>query len=260
MIHILSLLFLLVTVLFAQKAPVYNIHGFSPKLDANMSLFLGKWRNDTIGPIRDGKYGNVIVNVPSGTKTIALTFDDSPDEKITGMVLDILKEKKVQAAFFMIGSPMNDLNATAVKRASDEGHLVLNHTFTHPHLSKLTSEQIKSELDRCSVRIEEITGHYPLLVRPPYGDLDPKVAETIRVSGYQAILWSLDSLDWAVKIPDEITDNILTQVRRGDIILMHASVSNHATVESLRNTIDRLRGEGYRFERLDRLLGIPAYR
>lgn len=250
----------LLATLFAQNADVYDIHGFSPKLDANMSLFLGKWRHDTIAPIREGKYGDVIVNAPSGTKTVALTFDDSPDEHTTGMVLDILKEKKVQAAFFMIGSPMNDLNATAVKRASEEGHLVLNHTYNHPHLTRLSPEQIKTELERCSARIEEITGHYPLLVRPPYGDMDAKVADTIRSSGYRSILWSLDSLDWAVKIPYEITDNILTQVRDGDIILMHASVSNRATAASLRESIDRLREAGYRFERLDRLLGIPAYR
>ena len=160
----------------------------------------------------------------------------------------------------MIGSPMNDHNATITKRASDEGHLVLNHSFTHPHFTKLTHQKIQQELNDTSQKIESITGNYPLLFRPPYGSINQQVMESINASGYTTILWSLDSLDWAVKEKDAITDNVLTHVKNGDIILMHSSQSNYASVEALPLIIQGLNERGYRFLRVDEMVGVKAYR
>ncbi|MCK9372178.1 MAG: polysaccharide deacetylase family protein [Sulfuricurvum sp.] len=255
-------LFLLLfhSLLFGDTRTIYDIRGASPILDANLTRFLDVWRADTITPIQNGTYSDVIVNGNPERKTIALTFDDSPDENVTNEVLDVLQEHKVQATFFMIGSPMTDINATTVQRASREGHLVLNHSFTHPRFTKLSDEEVFQELNASSSRIQELTGHYPLLIRPPYGSINASVVRTINTHGFTAVLWSLDSLDWAIKEKDPIVENVLTHIRPGDIILMHSGRSNHPTAEALPEIIEKLQQEGYTFVTLSQLMGIAAYR
>lgn len=248
------------TLLFADSHAIYDIRGTSDKLDANLTQFLAAWRDETITPIQNGTYCKVCVNGNPNQKTVALTFDDSPDENVTNEVLDVLKAANIKASFFMIGLPMADINATAVQRASQEGHLILNHSFTHPHFTHLAHEEIIRELNASSSRIQELTGHYPLLTRPPYGSINQSVVNTINTHGFTAVLWSLDSLDWAIKEKDAIIENVTANIRPGDIILMHSGQSNHATAEALPVIIDKLRNDGYTFATIETLLGIKAYR
>lgn len=245
--------------LHAHMDPSYDIVGDSPKLDANLSDFLNQWRINTISSVQNGECTNVVVNGPTASKSVTFTFDDSPDENITFAVLDVLKRYNVKASFFMVGNTMNEINATAVTRASEEGHLVLNHSFSHSRLTKLDCESITHELNTTAKRIHELTGHYPLLMRPPYGSINPEVANTINTQGYTTILWSLDSLDWAIKDEEAIAANVIVNVRPGEIILMHAGRSNTATPAALVKIIETLRTQGYSFQRLDEMLGIKPY-
>lgn len=255
------LLALFQTFLAAATDPLYEIRGESPLLDTNLSQFLHQWREATTAPIAEGNYTNIYLH-GDGTKgkNIALTFDDSPDENNTDKILDILKHYRVKASFFMIASPMQDANTTVTKRAGNEGHLVLNHSFNHPHFTALTSEQIIQELKASSERIQEITGNYPLFFRPPYGSVNQHIIDTINSQGYTTVLWSLDSLDWAMKDKDAIVHNITTHIQPGDIVLMHSSSANHASVEALSEIIEQLQKQGYLFQRLDEILPIKAYR
>lgn len=241
----------------ANSNLIYDIRGSSPLMDANISQFLDKWRTDTITPIQSGLYQNVIVNGDTTKKNISLTFDDAPDENNTYKLLDILNSHGVKAAFFMIGGTMRDSNITVVERTHEDGHLVLNHTFNHPRLSDLTESAIVSQLDKASTRIESITGERPILYRPPYGSINPLVIDTTNAQGLTTILWSLDSLDWTLKDPDAVVENVISHIRNGDIILMHR---NATSVASLEKVIEKLTERGYTFLRLDELLGIKAYR
>lgn len=244
-------------VTFAGTDVIYDIRGHSPLLDANLTGFLDKWRINTITPVQTGLYKNVIVNGDPSRKNIALTFDDAPDENNTRKLLDILHSHHVKAAFFMIGGTMKDSNVSVVQRTNEEGHLVLNHTFNHPRLSDLNESAITYQIDQAATRIEAITGHYPLLYRPPYGSINPLVVDCANAQGMTTLLWSLDSLDWTLKDPDAVVENVLSNIRNGDIILMHR---NPTSVASLERVIDKLREMGYTFLRLDELLGIKAYR
>lgn len=253
-----QLIFLLMMIFqFSFGAEIYDIRGSSPLVDANMSRFLDKWRTDTITPVQNGTYSNVIVNGDPSRKALALTFDDAPDENNTLRLLDILDSRHVKAAFFMIGGTMNDSNISVVERTNREGHLLLNHTFTHPRLSDLNESGVTAQLHQAAVRIEEITGHSPLLYRPPYGSINPLVVNTVNAQGLTTVLWSLDSLDWTLKDPDAVVENVLSHVRNGDIILMHR---NPTSVGALPKMIDTLREKGFSFVRLDEFLGVKAYR
>lgn len=248
------------TLLFADNPIVYDIRGTSLKLDANLTQFLAAWRTDTIAPVQNNTYSNVYVNGNPNQRTVALTFDDSPDENVTGYVLDALKQAGVKASFFMIGSPMEENNISSVQRAFEEGHLVLNHSFTHPRFTQISDEEIIQELNTSSTRIQTLTGHYPLLIRPPYGSISQSVINTINAQGFTTVLWSLDSLDWAIKEKEVIIDNVVTHIRPGDIILMHSGRSNHATAEALPEIIAKLREDGYTFVTVAQMLGVSAYR
>ncbi|MFA6188205.1 MAG: polysaccharide deacetylase family protein [Sulfuricurvum sp.] len=243
--------------LFGDTHTIYDIRGSSRLLDANMTLFLDHWRTTTITPIQHGNYKNVIVNGDTDVKNVTLTFDDAPDENNTYKLLDILKEHEVKAAFFMIGGTMKDDNVSVVKRTFDEGHLVLNHSFNHPRMTDLNVSGMDLQLDRASQRIEEITGSYPILFRPPYGSINLLVVDTINDHNMTTILWSLDSLDWTLKDPDAVIQNVTSNVRNGDIILMHR---NSVSVAALPKIIEILKEKGYAFVKLDDMLGVKAYR
>lgn len=252
-----ALFLLCQTLLYAETPIVYNILGSSPLLDANMSRFLDKWRTDTITPVQSGRYKNVLVNGASDVKNITLTFDDAPDENNTYKLLDILRQHNVKGAFFMIGGTMVEGNVTVVKRTFDEGHLVLSHSFNHPRMTDLNISGMDTQLNRASQRIESITGRYPILFRPPYGSINPLVVDTINEHNMTTILWSLDSLDWTLKDPEEVVQNVTANIRNGDIILMHR---NRVSVAALPKVIEKLKGKGFTFVKLDDMLGVKAYR
>jgi peptidoglycan/xylan/chitin deacetylase (PgdA/CDA1 family) len=248
---------LLQILLFGDTRTIYDIRGNSWLLDANMTLFLGNWRTATITPIQHGNYKNVIVNGDPDVKSVALTFDDAPDENNTYKLLDILKDHDVKAAFFMIGGTMKDDNVTVVKLTYDQGHLVLNHSFNHPRMTNLNTNDMDLQLTRTSETIESITGQYPILFRPPYGSINADVVDTINTHDMTTVLWSLDSLDWTLQDPEAVIQNVTNNVRNGDIILMHR---NRVSVAALPRVIEILKEKGYTFVKLDDMLGVKAYR
>jgi peptidoglycan/xylan/chitin deacetylase (PgdA/CDA1 family) len=251
------LLFLSQLILFARPNSCDTIRGNSWFMDANQTLFLGQWGTNTVNPIAYGTYKNVITHGEGTHKNITLTFDDAPDEVNTPKLLDILKANDVKASFFMIGENMRGSNIALVKRAYDEGHLVLSHSFSHPRMTDLNATGMSDQLERTSRRIEEITGKYPLLFRPPYGAINPLVVDVINEHTMTTILWSMDSLDWGIDDPKPIVQIVSTKIQSGDIIMMHC---NSSSVGALTQIIKNLKEQGYTFMSLDEMLKLKAYR
>ena len=155
---------------------------------------------------------------PQPRKLVALTFDDGPHAIYTAQLLDGLKERSVPATFFFIGQRAEQ-NQVLVRRAYEEGHEVGCHTWSHPDLTKLSDEKIKSQIEQCRDLFDGILGEQPAyLVRPPYGNADRRV----RTAVDQVMLtWSVDPLDWKLKDEEQVCENILSGVRDGSIILCH---------------------------------------
>lgn len=242
---------------FAHSNSRDSIRGNSWYMDVNQTLFLGQWGTNTVNPVAYGTYKNVITHGDGTLKNITLTFDDAPDEVNTHKLLDILKENGVKASFFMIGENMRGSNVALVKRAYDEGHLVLSHSFSHPRMTDLNAMDMSAQLDRTSQRIEEITGKYPLLFRPPYGAINPLVVDVINEHNMTTILWSMDSLDWGIEDPKPIVQIVGSKIQSGDIIMMHC---NSSSVGALPSIIKNLKEQGYTFVSLEDMLKIKAYR
>lgn len=178
---------------------------------------------------------------------LALTFDDGPSE-YTITLSEGLKERGVQATFFLLGENM-ERNEAAVKQLAQDGHLLGNHSYHHVKLNKLSQSKACQEIVKTNNLIYEYTGIYPMYVRPPYGEWDTKLDCGIDMI---PVFWSVDSLDWKLKNTDQIVKKVLAQVEDGDIILMHDGYST--SVEAAFQIVDNLKKEGFRFVTADKMI------
>ncbi len=182
-----------------------------------------------------------------GEKAIALTFDDGPSG-YTEKLLDGLSEYDAKVTFFVIGSKA-EKNPETVQRAFDEGHLIGNHTYTHPRLTLKSVDGAKEEITQCFDVIKNITGVKPFFVRAPYGDVS---AYQLKKLNTFFISWSANIYDWDEDSEDEIYERIMKKADDGEIILLHDT--NEATVNAVLRAIPELQEQGYEFVRVDDLL------
>lgn len=203
--------------------------------------------------------GLLYVNGPDSDKRVALTFDDGPDAVITTQVLEILKEKKVEATFFFKGNQVLKYKSL-VQKVYEQGFLVESHAYSHQELSKMNRLDIDRELVATDQAIRKVIGHRPGLIRPPFGEVNSNVLAAARDNQQGVILWSIDTLDWSQQEPQHIADNVLLNVRAGDIILLHSREGQEATVQALPLIIDGLQERGYQLVNVASLLGRTPYR
>ncbi|MEU1125811.1 polysaccharide deacetylase family protein [Streptomyces sp. NPDC005899] len=187
-------------------------------------------------------------------KCIALTFDAGPG-KDTPRLLDILKEKKVPATFFLLGRNHVVEHPGTVRRIAAEGHEVANHTWSHKILTGRKPGEIRAELERTQDAIAGITGRKPRLMRPPQGRTDDTVSEISKELGLAQILWSTTAKDYSTNDSALITKRTLDQAGRDGIILLHDIYEG--TVPAVPGIIDALRREGYTFVTVPQLMA-PA--
>jgi peptidoglycan-N-acetylglucosamine deacetylase len=192
---------------------------------------------------------------------VAITFDDGPDVKYTGQILDVLKKNNIKATFFLIG-----MNAQAhpemVRRIAAEGHVIGNHTWDHADLPKLGAKQVQSEINQTTDVLNSILGFTPSLMRPPYGSLSPAVTAEVNGMGYKVVNWSVDTRDWAGTSSGAILSNVEANTRPGSIILMHSAGGKGGkldnTVAVLPQIITSLKARGYSFVTVPDLLHVPT--
>lgn len=185
-----------------------------------------------------------------GTKKVALTFDDGPDDVYTPKILDVLSKHNVCATFFLIGTA-SEKHPEIVKRISREGHEIGNHTYFHSNLSRMAPWQVLLDLKKARNVFLDITGQEVLVVRPPYGALDPPAVKAIGDEGYNILLWTVDSLDWWGLSRDEVLQNVVPRLESGVIVLHHSAGGPEedlsGSVEALPEIIETLQSQGYTF-------------
>jgi peptidoglycan/xylan/chitin deacetylase (PgdA/CDA1 family) len=204
----------------------------------------------TMGPMSQ-LYGRSFTGVP-GTKLLALTYDDGPNDPHTLNLLDVLAKHQVKATFFMIGRFVVQKPEIA-RRVREAGHAVGNHTYNHPLLVVTSSGQLRRELEDTDKAIADAIGGHDGLFRPPFGGRRPGTFAAVRAQGMMPIMWSVTCYDWSAKSADTIEQRATKQIRGGDIILLHdgshvkMSAFRGHTVEATDRLIRRYKGEGYEF-------------
>jgi peptidoglycan/xylan/chitin deacetylase (PgdA/CDA1 family) len=190
---------------------------------------------------------------PTGSKLIALTFDDGPFPVETPLLLDVLSELNVPATFFLIGRDAReypDLTARIVR----DGHEVGNHTFTHPNLDHIPPREVQRELSEAADAIFPLT-HDPAVrkyMRPPHGRITEDGIRAAQAAGYSVVFWNEDPADERTTDPQLIAARIERGATQPDIVLLHAG--HMATIEMLRPIVERFHAAGYRFVTVSQLL------
>lgn len=186
---------------------------------------------------------------------IALTFDDGPHPTLTPKILDILDRYGVKATFFEVGENVRNY-PEAAREVLKRGHEVGNHTDTHPHLSNLGDDALIREITRCEDALEELCEYRPHLLRPPEGTVNACVRRISEIGDYRLVLWSIDTKDWRDKNAASAAENVLSNVKGGDIILMHDYIGTGSqTPEALELILPELLNRGYEFVTVSDLLG-----
>ncbi|MDD4772491.1 MAG: polysaccharide deacetylase family protein [Eubacteriales bacterium] len=200
--------------------------------------------------------GEAIKSHDNQYKNIALTFDDGPHPIYTERIIDILARHGVKATFFSIGENVNR-HPEIIKRLSEEGHEIGNHTWSHRLIWKLGREGVVSELSRTETAINEICNLRPRLFRPPDGLNTIAIKEAAIEMDYSVILWTIDTRDWEQKTTSkDIVDNIMSNIHAGSIILCHDFVSRRdsQTPEAIEKVIPLLKEKGYNFVTVSELI------
>ncbi|WP_410092349.1 polysaccharide deacetylase family protein [Streptomyces sp. uw30] len=184
-------------------------------------------------------------------KCVALTFDAGPSEH-SARLLDILKEEKVPATFFLLGKRHIEKYPELVERMADEGHEVANHTWDHKRLTELEPDEIREEIERPNKEIERIIGRRPTLMRPPQGRTNDTVHDICRELGMSEVLWSVTAKDYTTNDSELIEQRVLDQTERDGIILLHDLYDG--TVPAVPGIIDTLKERGFVFVTVPQLL------
>lgn len=190
------------------------------------------------------------------SEDIALTFDDGPTE-YTAAVLDLLKEYKMKATFFLIGRQVEKYPGL-VKRMLTEGHTIGNHTWSHsPVTGFLNARKMEEEIRAADRVLEVLAPGKVKFYRPPYGVTNPSVKKAVRETGHTVMGWSIRSLDTVISREQKILDRILRRLRPGKVILLHDT--SQKSVNVLRQLLAELEKRSLRSVALDPLFNLEAY-
>ncbi len=189
-------------------------------------------------------------------KVIYLTFDAGFENGNTPPILDTLKKHNVKATFFLVGNYIKT-QPELVKRMADEGHIVGNHTLSHPDMSKISdAESFKSEIEGLEKLYKETTGKDMIkLYRPPQGKYSEENLKMASEMGYKTFFWSLAYVDWLEdKQPskEEAFSKLLTRIHPGAVVLLHSTSSTNAKI--LDELLTKWKEMGYTFKNLDQII------
>ena len=221
--------------------------------------FLYAITNETLAS-KDRRYyeqtGQIIWDINTSEKIVALTFDDGPHPQYTSEILDILEKYEAKGTFFIVGE-LAEKNADVVWRMYEDGHELANHTYTHPF--RTTTSKLLDEIKRTNDTIYSITGYSPKLFRPVEGQYTDDLIDAVTKEGYKVVMWSwhLDTEDWKDPGVNKIVKKVVEGTTPGDVILFHDGGGNREqTVKALEKIMPKLKEEGYKFVTVSQLLKL----
>ncbi len=151
---------------------------------------------------------------------IALTFDDGPRASVTDRILAYLRESGGRATFFMVGNRVA-ANENSVNQMVAQGCQVGNHTFDHQYITRLSLEEMQQQIGGTNQAVLDACGILPMVIRPPGGKVDEASLTILETMGMPAVMWSIDTKDWQHRDAQMTVEAVLSQVKDGDIVLMH---------------------------------------
>jgi peptidoglycan/xylan/chitin deacetylase (PgdA/CDA1 family) len=196
--------------------------------------------------------GRTFTGLPRGTRQLALTYDDGPNDPHTLRLLEVLATYDVRATFFLIGRYVRQ-HPEIVREIVNAGHVVGNHSFGHPLLIFKSAAEIRQELSDCRAALQDTIGEHSNFFRPPFGGRRPAVLRIARELGLVPIMWNVTGFDWNAPPSAVIEQKVAKQIRGGDVILLHdgghkqMGADRAQTVLATDRLIAKYKSEGYEF-------------
>ncbi|MDR3749276.1 MAG: polysaccharide deacetylase family protein [Acidobacteriota bacterium] len=206
--------------------------------------------------------GRTFIGAPPGSRVLALTYDDGPNDPYTWRMMEVLKRHDVRATFFLIGQFVEQKPEIARALVAAE-HAIGSHTWDHPNLIFSSQAEVRRQLERTRQAILDATGVDTKLFRPPFGGRRPATLRAVRAAGFEPIMWNVTCYDWKAKSADEIVAHAARQVRGGDVILLHdggylrMGANRTRTVDASEQILTRYKNEGYRFVTIPQMMNTP---
>jgi peptidoglycan/xylan/chitin deacetylase (PgdA/CDA1 family) len=206
-------------------------------------------------------YGQTFASGVRGSKQVALTYDDGPNDPHTLKLLEVLAKHSVRATFFMIGRYVQQRPDIA-RAVAQAGHVIGNHTFPHPLLIFESAAQTRSQLVDCRQALDDTIGEHSNLFRPPFGGRRPATIRIARELGLRTVMWNVTGYDWNAPPAAMIAKKVARQMRGGDVILLHdgghraMGADREQTVIATENLIQRYKAEGYEFVTVGEMLAV----
>jgi peptidoglycan/xylan/chitin deacetylase (PgdA/CDA1 family) len=204
-------------------------------------------------------YGPTFTGLPPGSRQLALTYDDGPNHPHTLRLLEVLAKHNVHATFFLIGRYIQQQPQIAREIVS-AGHIVGNHTFTHPLLIFKSESEIRRQLTQCRDALQDAIGQPSNLFRPPFGGRRPAVFRVARDLGLKPVMWNVTGYDWNAPPAEVIERNVAGQTHGGNVILLHdgghkqIGADRSQTVIATDHLIARYKSEGYKFVTIPQMM------
>jgi peptidoglycan-N-acetylglucosamine deacetylase len=237
-----------------------------PLIGAGAAALAGAAAYHAMAPWSQG-YGKTFVGGHAGSRQIALTYDDGPNDPHTLRLMEVLAKDGVRATFFLIGRYV-ELRPDIVRDLVRAGHMLGNHTFTHPNLALTGPGETRGQIERCQRAIEDAIGDSPKLFRPPFGGRAPYTLRIARSLGLEPIMWNVTSWDWKMPPAAKIVQTCVRHMHGGDIILMHdgshvaMGADRWQTVIATHLLIESWREKGYEFltipEMMEEVVSPPS--
>ena len=196
-------------------------------------------------------FGKTLHRLPD-RKQLALTYDDGPNDPYTLNLLEVLAKHDVKGTFFLIGRHVTAKPEIA-RRIAAAGHVIGNHTYTHPNLALCSQARIRQELSDCKKILQDTLGDHSTLFRPPFGARRPSVLSIARELGLTPVQWSVTCYDWKPTTAERVERHAVRQITGGDIILQHdggykeMGADRAHTVAATERIITRFKSEGFFF-------------
>jgi peptidoglycan/xylan/chitin deacetylase (PgdA/CDA1 family) len=209
------------------------------------------------------RFGRTFTGLPRGTRQLALTFDDGPNDPHTLRLLEVLARHEIHATFFLIGSRAQQ-RPDIVRELAAAGHVIGNHTFTHPLLTFQSASQIRRQLVDCGSALQDAIGEHSNLFRPPFGGRRPAVLSIARDLSLEPVMWNVTGYDWNAPPAQVIEEKVTKQIRGGDIVLLHdgghkqMGEDRSQTVIATDRLIARYKSQGYTFVSIPQMMSSEA--
>jgi peptidoglycan/xylan/chitin deacetylase (PgdA/CDA1 family) len=209
-------------------------------------------------------YGRSFIGLAPGSKQLALTYDDGPNDPDTLKLIDVLARYDVKATFFVLGKFVQQ-KPEIVRALAEAGHVIGNHSWDHPRLIFASNAELRSQIERTQNAIFEACGVTPTLFRPPYGGRRPGTLSEVRELGLEPVMWNVTCYDWKPTSADKVFAHAQRQICGGDVILMHdgdqlaMGADRSRTVAATNRLVAHYKAEGYEFVTIPQMMAsVPV--